>query len=318
MPRLLEVSDLDQCQELWRRLVPRRVLTDLWEVRACFQRHFQRPALFLVHQGGDDLRGLLPLSWVEEAGHYAFFPGETWQAKTWLEQNRIVAPGNGALEALLSSCPGPFHLRYLSAGGSTPPAAAVVDEIGYLFTPPQYGFALENYFQEFSNKSRKQIRREVARLEERGLSFRYNHAPDFDLLVQMNQARFGDYSYFADDRFRAGFCDLFRLLGRRGWLRLTTVLLGGRPAAVDLGAVHQGVYTLLAGATDPEFRGVAKLINLHHLRLACKQRLREVDFLCGDFQWKKLFHLTPRPLYVLASQADSSPAAEEVACQQVA
>jgi len=28
-----------------------------------------------------------------------------------------------------------------------------------------------------------------------------------------------------------------------------------------------------------------------------KSLYKEVDFLCGDFSWKKLFHLTPRPLY---------------------
>jgi hypothetical protein len=26
-----------------------------------------------------------------------------------------------------------------------------------------------------------------------------------------------------------------------------------------------------------------------------------VDFLCGDFSWKALFHLAPRPLYRLSS-----------------
>ncbi|RJX33954.1 MAG: GNAT family N-acetyltransferase [Desulfarculus sp.] len=310
------VSDLDQCRELWTGLLPQEFLTDLWEVRACFQRHFQRPPAFVVCRDGGQVKGLLPLSWLEESGGYGFFPGETWQGKTWLEQNRILAQGEGTLEALLSSCPSPFHLRYLSDWGLPLAETAPVDEIGYLFHPPRYGYDLENYFQEFSGKSRKQILREVGRLEERGLELRYDHAPDFDLMVSLNRDRFGGHSYFADPRFIAGFRELFNLLRERGWLRLTTVILGGRPAAVDMGAVYQGVYTLLAGGTDPETPGVAKLINLQHMRLACRERLREVDFLCGDFTWKKMFHLFPRPLYLLSDQATRNLEAPAAAAGQ--
>jgi CelD/BcsL family acetyltransferase involved in cellulose biosynthesis len=39
------------------------------------------------------------------------------------------------------------------------------------------------------------------------------------------------------------------------------------------------------------------------MRWACQQRLQQVDFLCGDFHWKKQFHLTPRPLFLLSSLA---------------
>jgi CelD/BcsL family acetyltransferase involved in cellulose biosynthesis len=80
-------------------------------------------------------------------------------------------------------------------------------------------------------------------------------------------------------------------------LRITTVLIGGRLAAVDMGAIWNGTYTVLAGGTDADFPGVAKLINLHHLEWACQQRMTMVDFLCGDFNWKERFHLTPRQLY---------------------
>jgi hypothetical protein len=37
------------------------------------------------------------------------------------------------------------------------------------------------------------------------------------------------------------------------------------------------------------------------MQWACSERLNQVDFLCGDFNWKKLFHLTPRPLYLLGN-----------------
>jgi hypothetical protein len=70
---------------------------------------------------------------------------------------------------------------------------------------------------------------------------------------------------------------------------------------VDMGCVYQGVYTLLAGGTNSRYLGVAKLINFHHMQRACEEKLKRVDFLCGDFNWKKLFHLTPRPLYLMTN-----------------
>ena len=79
--------------------------------------------------------------------------------------------------------------------------------------------------------------------------------------------------------------------------------IGGKTVAVDMAAVYQGSYVVLLGGTDPEFRGVAKAMNMQHLDFACEQRLSRVDFLCGDFHWKKLWHLDPQPLYKYVSPA---------------
>ena len=71
---------------------------------------------------------------------------------------------------------------------------------------------------------------------------------------------------------------------------------------------------VLLGGTDPEFRGVAKAMNMQHLEFACEQRLSRVDFLCGDFHWKKLWHLDPQSLYKYVSPVLK---AEEMAVQEI-
>jgi hypothetical protein len=43
---------------------------------------------------------------------------------------------------------------------------------------------------------------------------------------------------------------------------------------------------------------------MHHITYACEQKLDSVDFLCGDFNWKTLFHLTPAPLYVIEGKPE--------------
>jgi CelD/BcsL family acetyltransferase involved in cellulose biosynthesis len=89
---------------------------------------------------------------------------------------------------------------------------------------------------------------------------------------------------------------------------------------VDIGAIWNQTYTVLAGGTHSDFPGVAKLINFHHIEWACRQRFKEVDFLCGEFNWKNRFHLTARPLYrilnlpVAAANLPDAAAGLRVAC----
>ena len=300
------ITDVSECRAAWKEVIPRETIWDLWEVRQCFHRFYQRPLHFIVAEESGRTCGLLPLSWIEEADSYGYFPGEAWKGKTWIEQNRIPACGNGLRQTLLDLCPSPYHLRYLLPPDSGSENGGAIDEIGYLFFPPRYEYEMENYLGEFSRKSRKRLRQDLDAFEKRGLSYRFDETADFEHLVKLNQDRFGDDSYFADSRFTQSFRGLMELLHERGWMRITTVLVEGEIAAVDLGCVFNGVYTLLGGGTNGDFPGVAKIINIHHIRLACERKLRMVDFLCGGFSWKTLFHLTPRPLYLLAGR--SSPA----------
>jgi len=244
----------------------------------------------------------LPLSFNEETGGYTYFPGETWEGKTWLEQNRIAASSRRMLGDMLATLEHPYHLRYLRVDGSATGSIKEVDEIGYYFLPPQYNFELEKYFEEFSHKTAKRLRKELAAWETRNLSWRYDDPADFDIMIKMNVERYGDSSYFHDKRFLNSFCSLRDLLYDRGWLRIVTVSVNGEAAAVDMASVYNGTLTLLAGGTSAAFPGVAKLINVHHMAWACEQKLSRVDFLCGDFNWKTLFHLTAVPLYLLRSE----------------
>lgn len=292
---VIQVHDLDHAAELWGQLMPEEVVTDLWEVRMAFHRHFRRPCLFLLEETDGIPTGLLPLSWVAEQREWAFFPGETWRGKTWLEQNQI--PSRNAT-ALLASIPGTAHIRYLSPRRPIVTASCQVDETGYLFRPSLYDYDMDNYRQVFSGKSLKRIAREIEGINARGITWRLDRFEDLDIMVAMNIAHFKEASYFADSRFRKGFLDTARLFKERGWLRVTTALVGSTVAAVDMGVLYKNVYTLMAGGTDPAYPGIAKLINFHHMERACRESMDEVDFLCGDFNWKKMFHLTERPLYL--------------------
>ncbi len=298
MIRVRISEDLDECGRLWQNHLPRTCFFDLWPVRACFQKQFNRPPCFLIAEQQGRITGFLALSWIEERQCFAHFPGETWQEKTWLEQNKIVAENPVVYQTLLNHIPGSAEIRYI-------PRESILldedcfsqDEIGYLFFPKAYGNLFHSYLQEFSGKSRKKLGRELDGMTSLGLRVRYDHAKDIEHMFRMNLETFRELSYFSDARFLDAFEALMTWLRQENLLRITTILLGGKIAAVDVGAVWNSTYTILAGGTHPDFPGVAKLINFHHIEWSCLKRLEIVDFLCGNFGWKQRFHLFPRPLF---------------------
>lgn len=297
-------EDPAQCRKLWEDHWPVHGLFDLWQLRHCFHQAYDRPLEFRVAEINGRFAGFLPLCRNLDAGNLVLFPGETWDGKTWLEQNRLIAESPEIMADLLDSVEAPMYLRYLSAGSVLDNLADLTpDETGYLFYPGLHDYDMAHYWAAFSGKTRKKIRSELNRLEQRNLTFRFNRLEDIDILFRMNTDAFGQRSYFHDPRFYRSFENLAAFLRENGMMRITTVLVDGIVAAVDMGAIFKNSYTLLAGGTHPEFPGIAKVINLHHLEWACRQRFDVVDFLCGDFNWKHRFQLTPRPLFQLKRDA---------------
>lgn len=296
------VTDLDDCQRLWNTFLPARNVFDLWEVRLCFQRHFHSTPCFMILQDGEGIAALLPLSYLQDLDMYVFFPGETWQGKTWLERTPIYLREGKFFPELLERCPDRTYLRYMElANGDAQfelPAhlSLDVDEIGYVLYPSGFDFDSALYRRRFSTKRLKDIDKTIGYLTQRDVSFHFNRMDDFEFMVDMSLTRYGESSYMYDDRFRASIRDLVHLLYHKGWLRMVSLEIEEETAAVDLGALYEGVYTVFLGGTHPEFQGVAKVMNMHHIEFACTEALSKIDFLCGDFHWKKLWHLDPEPL----------------------
>jgi hypothetical protein len=119
----------------------------------------------------------------------------------------------------------------------------------------------------------------------------------------MNIESFGENSYLHDRRFRDSWKDVIHFLHKNGWLRMISLEIMGKIAAVDIGSLYNGVYTVYLGGASRDLPGVAKVMNMCHIEYAFINHMFKMDFLCGDFHWKKLFHLTPEPLYKFESPA---------------
>jgi hypothetical protein len=314
MIRKKVVTNLEACRALWDKFTVRRNVMDLWEFRDCFQKHFKNTPHFVLLEDEQGVLGFLPLSYLKDQDKYVLFPGETWNGKTWLERTPLYMRDPDILGDLLDAAPERTYLRYLEFDESTLIPHLELDEIGYLFHPPEIGFEMKNYFQRFVWKKLKAIKKEIETMLAPGCSWHINCLTDYDIMVDMSLTAFGESSYFYGSRFTEGFREVLRFLSRNGWLRMVSLEIGDKTVAVDMAAVYRGSYVVMLGGTDPEFRGVAKVMNMQHLEFACEQRLSSVDFLCGDFHWKKLWHLNPQPLYKYVSPVLK---AEQTAVQEI-
>ena len=57
--------DPAECRAAWKQSWPKECLFDLWEVRESFAAGYKRQPHFLIAEEGNEIVGLLPLSWVE-------------------------------------------------------------------------------------------------------------------------------------------------------------------------------------------------------------------------------------------------------------
>lgn len=297
-----------ECKELWEMFVYPELVWDIWDVRDSFNKAFQRKPLFVIAEENYKIVGFLPLCIIPETNTIGFFPGETWHGKTWVEQNKIFAETDdilkGMVEYVSNKFPQTLHLRYILKDECLG-TVKTEDEIGYLFVPKKYNYSMDEYYQLFSHKSAKRIKKDIEAVAAKNMRVEINNFDHFETLVNMNIERFGSDSYFSDSRFTQGFKNLCTYLKEKGYLRVTSVFLNDELAAVDFGSIFNERYTLLAGGTNANFPGVAKLINTLHMEYSCQQRFLEADFLCGDFSWKKIFHLEPRPLYKISNTDES-------------
>ena len=291
------ITDLDQCEKLWKKLITPKHISDLWEFRLCFHNHFQHKPFFFVLEDQKGISGMIPMSHVENIDTCFLFPGEMWNNKTWLERTPVYIRDGCSINKLLNTCPDNVYLRYLEVPYEKLPSGFSEDETGYVLYPGNMGFNIDEYFKRFSHKKIKAIHKVIHSYLDSGCEFFYDRVEDFDSLVEMSLQQFGNKSFLYDERFRNGFRDALDFLQKRKMLRITSVVIDGELAATDIGAVFQGIYTVFMGGTDSRFPGIAKLMNMGHIDYAFRERINKVDFLCGGFHWKLLWHLDPEILY---------------------
>ena len=159
------------------------------------------------------------------------------------------------------------------------------------------GMGFDDWLKSRSKNFREQVRRRERKLAKaHELTYRLTEDPDrldadLTTLIELHRARWGGDSRSFEDRREAFHRDFARAALERGWLRLWTLELDGRPAASWLGYRFGGAEWYYQAGRDPalERENVGFVLMAHTIRAALDDGMREYRLLLGGEGYKDRF-----------------------------
>ena len=286
------VEDLDECQRLWQSFSPNENLGDLWFIRKIFAKHIREKPLFIVGIDKEPI-GILPLN--DDGNNALDFFGNG----QWLERNRSFLKNRKDLPLFIEKLPNDdISLSNIDASENEF-FKFEEHEPGYILDLKKYSMDLDTYFQSFKKKQRKNIRYDIKQfLQKYDVKFKLNDLNNFDKMCELNVKRFGKRdSSFGGKRFTAALKEISEELLKQNKLQMISLEVNGSVEAVDLGIVHNNIYTVLAGGANRELKNIGKTLRVEDIKNAIKSNIPKMDFLADDCNWKELWNLEKEMMY---------------------
>ncbi len=293
-------TNIYDCKRLWYEFSSLNTIFDTWEFRYSFWKGYKHKPHFIVLKNNGENVGLLPL-WYEKDKHKYFWFGSWWQ-----EENNFFVKDEIYTPLLLSICPKPVHLNAISLDG------VIKSKNFFTFKPdePKYilklrGFlSVEDYLMKLNSKKRYNLKRDRKLIEKVNPRIILNNFSDFELMIKLSKKRFfekGEETDWEDPRRVETFKEVIRqgLKGKSYNVRMITVKIGKRVAAVDLVAIYKKTYSpLKCGYDVKNFPGIGNFMNLYEINYAIMLGMDTIDFLEIDYGWKdRFFDAVPLFLY---------------------
>ena len=294
--RLEVVSEIDQAQVLWQEFSSFQTLFDTFEFRLAFFKAYQPRLHFVTLKNDNQVVGLLPLQYENDQEKYFWF-GSWWQ-----EENKFLVKDELYIPLLLAVCPLPVSLNAISFDLPI----WIQKVIEFKADDPKYILkldevrSLDDYLATLNKKMRYNLRRDVRIIEAQKPEITIDNFSDFDGLVELSKQRFlqkGEDTDWKDERRVEAFRKVIEL-GRKFFsyqIRMITVKIGSRLAAVDLVAIFNNCYyPLKCGYNVRDFPGIGNYVNLLEIKDVLDLGLNKMDFLEIDYGWKdKWFESIP-------------------------
>ena len=166
------------------------------------------------------------------------------------------------------------------------------------------GHTWETYLADLSANQRYNFHRRVKKLTAKpGFCLRQAATPEegeefLEIIMRLHRERWstrgGESEAFQNDAICAFHREFIQLAFRRGWLRLLTMWVDGRPIAGLYGLRYEGSFSFYQSGFDPEWaKESAGLVMMGlAIRAAIEEGCAEYDLLHGDEEYK--FHWTRR------------------------
>ncbi|MBU0615732.1 MAG: GNAT family N-acetyltransferase [Nanoarchaeota archaeon] len=279
------VKDIKECELLWNKFSPKLSLFDLWDYRFCFYAAYKFEPYFIT-----DDNGLLPLWYETPEKYYTFFGGN------FPETNKFFIKDKSKIKDFLKACPKETSLFYLDKSEAEFIKLEKADPKFYL-DMSKFNNDIEKYIGSFDKKHRKNLRYDLRHLEELGLSFRHNQIEDMQLLGKLNMSRFGKESDYSETEMLASMQELANTAAKQGKMNLISCVINANVESVELGVVHNNVYTVLSCGRNPNIKNLGKRMILQHIKDALDKKISIIDFMSYESGWKKLWHLEEEPMF---------------------
>jgi CelD/BcsL family acetyltransferase involved in cellulose biosynthesis len=300
--KIVVISDIKECEKLWREFSPNLTLFDTWEFRLAFYEAYKYKPYFLVLKKNGENLALLPL-WYEDNNFYEKdLKRYTWFGSDWQEENKFWAKNIDYIPLLLSLAPTPLYLNAISKDS----AEKLKDKIEFKEDEPKYVLNLkgfknhEDYLMTLKKNTRRNLRKDRNRILKQNPQIVIDNFSDLDILIELAKKRFkekGERADWEDPRRVETFKNVIRFSGKSYKVRMIKVKIDGKDAGVDLICIFNNTYfATKCGYNISEFSGIGNFINLYEIDDAIKLGIKKIDFLQNNYQWKNKY-FPPVPLY---------------------
>lgn len=298
MPVSRIVKDIDSCAKIWMSSVEPVHFFDEWDYRMCFfDKDRFDPHFVVLDDDKSVARSVLPLWSHKRNGYLEFFGGE------FMEFNRIIASDRGSASRLLGNLDGDYWLAYMAPSEKR---LADLSPCGsrFLLDLRKVGFSIDNYFDSFSGKHRKNLKNDIKRLAQQGFVVARNRLEDLDRMISLNVSRFGNDSFLAESWFVDGLKRFVSAANTKGHLEMLSILIHGKPESVQIGMMYNKRYSVILGGNNMDIPNIGKLMIIEHIKNAIRLKADIIDFLCTDSGWKRLWNLEEEGVYEFSNMSD--------------
>jgi hypothetical protein len=300
--KIVIISEIKECEKVWREFSPSLTLFDTWEFRnAFYQAYRYRPYFLVLRKNGDNL-AVLPL-WYEDDNFYdKNIKRYGWFGSDWQEENKFFAKNIDYVPLLLSVAPTPLYLNAISQDF----VEKLKGKVEFEEEEPKYVLDLkgfrnhEDYLMTLKKNTRRNLRKDRNRILRKNPEIVIDNFSDLDVLIELAKKRFKEREEstdWEDPRRVEAFRNVIKFSGKSYRARMIKVKIDGRDAGVDLVCLFNKTYfALKCGYNTSEFSGIGNFINLYEIDDAIKLGMEKVDLLQNNYHWKNKY-FPAIPLY---------------------
>lgn len=285
------ISDIGECEKLWRMFNTEEDWWDLWEVRKCFILEGNDHLYFIVGYENNEIRGVFPLCFNEEQNCHVplgyLFP----------ERNKFLLKDKKQIPLFLEKSPKKVFFCCIDKKETE----------YYPFESNGYNYFLDltkfntinDYLKKFSPRHRGNLLYDLKKISNSGYYSQISNKAknEIECISKFNIERFENDSSFVEKGHKKSMENLISLAESKGLLQMISILKDSELVAAEFAVLYKGSYIVHIGGSDPKINNLGKLLIFKHIENAINLRAKKLDFMGGGDSWKKLWQMSTEEMF---------------------